>query len=130
MTPTQIITSAQCHLHKAAMQGSARICLEDAMALDRAGWVQRAVRRAIDSLRYSVGVFHPDYQAASAALPAIDYAVALVAHDWNSPPPQALVSLQQGCDPVAVVWNSIAPTHYRIGSQHPSIVEPLREGDH
>ena len=47
-------------------ESSARLCLEDAVNLyDRADF-EPAKKRAIDSLRYSVGIFHADYKKASA----------------------------------------------------------------
>lgn len=48
------------------MESSARVCLEDAISLYDAGEYEAAKKRAIDSLRYSVGIFHADYKRASA----------------------------------------------------------------
>lgn len=48
------------------MQSSAKLCLSDAEELQRRGDDDAAKTRAIKSLAYSVGIFHPDYAAASA----------------------------------------------------------------
>jgi hypothetical protein len=45
---------------------SAYLCLADAIAQSNAGDLANAKARAIKSLAYSVGVFHPDYKRASA----------------------------------------------------------------
>lgn len=42
-------------------EASARLCLADAVKLYDAGDYEAAQRRALKSLAYSVGVFHPDY---------------------------------------------------------------------
>jgi len=52
----------------AAMQSSAQLCLSDARELFTKGDYGYANSRAIASLSYSVGMFHPDFKAASAAL--------------------------------------------------------------
>jgi hypothetical protein len=41
-------------------------CLEDAVNLYNKADFEHAKKRAINSLRYSVGIFHPDYKKASA----------------------------------------------------------------
>jgi hypothetical protein len=46
------------------MQSSAEFCYADAISLYLEGRDLNARRWAIKSLGYSVGVFHPDYQAA------------------------------------------------------------------
>ena len=47
-------------------ESSARLCLEDAVNLYNKADFEHAKKRAIDSLRYSVGIFHADYKKASA----------------------------------------------------------------
>lgn len=49
-----------------AMESSARLCLADVIALTITGDYEAAKRRALDSLRYSVGLSHADYKKASA----------------------------------------------------------------
>lgn len=48
------------------MESSARLCLADAIECVEKGQLDAAKKRALDSLRYSVGVFHADYRKASA----------------------------------------------------------------
>jgi hypothetical protein len=48
-----------------SMESSARLCLADAISLFDAGNEEAAKARAIDSLRFSVGIFHADYQKAA-----------------------------------------------------------------
>jgi hypothetical protein len=49
------------------MESSARACLADAIVLiDERDDDEGASRRALDSLRHSVGVFHADFRRASA----------------------------------------------------------------
>lgn len=48
----------------ADMWESANICLSDAIFLRTAGRLQDSAKRAIDSLKYSVGIFHPDCELA------------------------------------------------------------------
>lgn len=47
------------------MESSARMCLTDAVDLMANGNLVAAKKRALDSLRYSVGVFHADYMKAA-----------------------------------------------------------------
>ena len=49
-----------------ANESSARFCLEDAVNLYNKANSEHAKKRALDSLRYSVGIFHADYKKASA----------------------------------------------------------------
>lgn len=44
---------------------SARLCLADAVALHAAGDLTAAKKRAVDSLKFSVGVCHTDYARAA-----------------------------------------------------------------
>lgn len=50
-----------------SMEDSAKLCLEDAEWLLANGRPESAMHRAVDSLRFSVGVFHSDYQEAYSA---------------------------------------------------------------
>lgn len=66
MNASKIITLARKHVgNGAVMESSARLCLGDALNYNDAGMFDLAKKRAIDSLRYSVGIFH-DYKRASA----------------------------------------------------------------
>ena len=47
------------------MESSARVALADAVELRDAYRYEDARNRALRSLQYSVGVFHPDYQRAA-----------------------------------------------------------------
>jgi hypothetical protein len=47
------------------MEGSARVCLHDANHLKDRGFIDLAKKRALDSLRYSVGIFHSDFKKAN-----------------------------------------------------------------
>ena len=47
-------------------EASARVCLADAVSLRDAGDLYHARKRAINSLRYSVGILSPHYQRAVA----------------------------------------------------------------
>ena len=49
----------------AHMNDSAKLCLRDAYACIASGREEYAAGRALESLRYSVGVFHPDYRLAA-----------------------------------------------------------------
>jgi hypothetical protein len=62
ITIQHLITLARKHLGKGDMQSSAELCLADAIALYDAGNYTPAKGRALDSLAYSVGKSHPDYQ--------------------------------------------------------------------
>ena len=66
MKTLQIIELAKKNIDNgASMQSSAKLCLDDALNLLKLGGCEDVVRiRAIKSLKYSVGIFHPDYQAA------------------------------------------------------------------
>lgn len=60
----KVFALARKHLGSGAMESSARICLEDAMALNERGLLDLARARALKSIAYSVGVFHADYRRA------------------------------------------------------------------
>lgn len=63
----QILALARKHLG-GEMESSARLCLADAVKLYDEGDLKYARNRALKSLSYSVGVFHPDYQKAAKAV--------------------------------------------------------------
>lgn len=52
---------AQCHEHLGALASSAKLCAVDAEGLFNRGDLVGCMHRARESLRYSVGVFHPAY---------------------------------------------------------------------
>ena len=62
----KVIVLARKHLGTGVMDSSARLCLNDAIELQAEGMLDYAKARALKSLAYSVGVFHQDYQRASA----------------------------------------------------------------
>jgi hypothetical protein len=61
MTLDKVFALAVKHLGQGNMESSARLCLADARQLEANGDLRSAERRALASLRYSVGIFHPDY---------------------------------------------------------------------
>ena len=63
MNTQKAITLARKHLGQGQMESSARLCLADAIALNDEGNLCAAQSRALRSLAYSVGIFHPDYIA-------------------------------------------------------------------
>ena len=64
MNAHQVIELAKKHVDNgAAMSTSARLCLDDAIALQAQGKCTEARNRAVKSLQYSVGIFHEDYRA-------------------------------------------------------------------
>ena len=60
----EVVALAKMHLHEARMMSSAALCLHDAETLMLAGDHKFARSRAQKSLKYSVGILHPDYQRA------------------------------------------------------------------
>ena len=67
MKTDKVIILARKHVgNGSAFESSARVCLEDAVALSAEGKLDAAKARAIKSLAYSVGEFHKDYQKANA----------------------------------------------------------------
>ena len=56
------IQLAERHKHEGVMAGSARVALDDAKKLLDKGEFRFARCRAIESLEYSVGIFHADYR--------------------------------------------------------------------
>lgn len=64
MDTKSVITLARLHRDDDNSE-SARICLSDAVSLADAGKLDDARRRAVQSLRFSVGVFHPDFKRAT-----------------------------------------------------------------
>lgn len=65
MTTENAVILARKHASLTPGGSSARVCLADAVALKDEGKLEDAKKRAVDSLRYSVGVFHPDYKRAA-----------------------------------------------------------------
>lgn len=63
MNAEKTIILARKHLG-GDMESSARLCLADAISLYDNGDYQYAKNRALDSLRYSIGILHPDYKKA------------------------------------------------------------------
>ena len=63
---TEILRIARQHVAASpAYESSARLCLADAIRLEYDGDLDRAAKRALDSLRYSIGILHRDYARAS-----------------------------------------------------------------
>lgn len=63
MNSYDVIQLARKHVSNGAvMQSSAQVCLADAERLQAQGKCVEARNRAVRSLQYSVGVFHPDYK--------------------------------------------------------------------
>jgi hypothetical protein len=65
MNAEQVIKLAAKH---AGDNASAQLCLADAVSLKARGTAdgdRYAKNRALDSLKYSVGIFHPDYRSAN-----------------------------------------------------------------
>lgn len=65
LTVAQVLSLARKHIGSGSMVSSARLCLADAVKLADEGELGYARERAIQSLKYSVGVFHPDFAKAS-----------------------------------------------------------------
>lgn len=61
MQVSQVLAPARKHI----ANDSARLCLADAVALYDEGAYDFAKCRALESLKYSVGVFHADYKSAA-----------------------------------------------------------------
>jgi len=69
MNTKEILDLARKHVNNgAAMASSALLCLRDAEGFAHAGLEPIARNRAVDSLKYSVGIFHPDFAKAKGAL--------------------------------------------------------------
>lgn len=64
LTTKEVIELARKHQNKGSMATSAQLCLSDAEHLVNTQRANYARERALTSLMYSVGVFHPDYKAA------------------------------------------------------------------
>ena len=64
----QAIAVAEKHIGKGNMVSSARLCLNDALESLWTGKREYAAARALKSICYSVGAFHPDYQSTKAAV--------------------------------------------------------------
>ena len=66
MNTNQIIILARKHCDTGAMASSARLCLASAIEAQNNGDYNTAKAWAVKSLKYSVGIFHKDYQKAAA----------------------------------------------------------------
>ena len=64
----QALSLAEQHLGKGVMQSSAQLCADDSRALIAKGRHKHAALRALRSLEYSVGGFHPDCAKAEALI--------------------------------------------------------------
>lgn len=70
MDAKKTIALARRHVsNDSAMESSARLCLADAVALFDKGELDAAKARAIDSLKYSVGICHQAYRRATGTMP-------------------------------------------------------------
>jgi hypothetical protein len=63
---TKIVDIAARNVNLGSMSSSAKLCLDDANALLALGDEAYAAKRALESLSYSVGFFHPDFATAKA----------------------------------------------------------------
>ena len=62
MTTDKVMALARKHLGAVGgMESSARLCLSDANHLFDRGMLDYAKKRALESLKYSIGIFHQDY---------------------------------------------------------------------
>lgn len=61
MTTDKVMALARKHLGKGMMESSARLCLSDANHLFDRGLLDYAKKRALESLKYSIGILHQDY---------------------------------------------------------------------
>jgi len=61
MNANQAIEIAKSHIGSGTMVSSAQLCLADAVALQAKGDEDYSKRRALNSVAYSVGIFHSDY---------------------------------------------------------------------
>jgi len=64
MNTEKVMSLARKHIGKGDMESSARVCLMDAVHLFDRGLLDYAKKRALDSLCYSVGIYHQDYKRA------------------------------------------------------------------
>ena len=61
MNAIEAIEIAEKHIGSGNMQSSAILCLTDAKSLQAKGEEEFSKRRALNSVAYSVGIFHSDY---------------------------------------------------------------------
>lgn len=64
MSVEQTMAVARKYLGTGVMDSSARLCMADAVRLYDEGQLDEARARALASLRYSIGILHPDYRKA------------------------------------------------------------------
>ena len=67
MTTDEMMGLATLNAPNAQMASSAKLCLSRAETMLANGNEDGCRRLLVDSLRYSLGIFHPDYKAAHAA---------------------------------------------------------------
>lgn len=67
MTTIEVINAAAKHAGTGGMISSAKLALNDAIFLMNDGKFKAARLRALVSLAYSVGIFHPTYLAVEAS---------------------------------------------------------------
>ncbi len=80
-TALRLLGIARAHLSNgAAMASSALLAFEDAEALYAQGHYEDAAARALTSLKYSVGIFHPAHTQAVVILDVAESIAGLV-HD-------------------------------------------------
>lgn len=65
MNNDSVLILARKHVGNSPMLSSARVCLNDAIELMNDGDYTAARKRAVDSIKHSIGVFHPDYRKAT-----------------------------------------------------------------
>jgi hypothetical protein len=61
MQTDKVMALARKHIGKGMMESSARVCLSDANHLFDRGLLDYAKKRALESLKYSIGILHQDY---------------------------------------------------------------------
>lgn len=73
MSIEQTMAMARKYLGTGTMDSSARLCMADAVRLYDEGQLDEARARALASLRYSIGILHPDYRKAIATSPTQEF---------------------------------------------------------
>ena len=69
---TTALRLARKHLGTSPMESSARLAMADAVRLESEGDLYGAIRRAYQSLAYSVGLFHADCKRVGAMVERLD----------------------------------------------------------
>lgn len=70
MTTAEILALAASNVGQGALVSSAALCLDDAIRLAAKGDARHANRRALASISYSLGLFHPITKQVAAAINA------------------------------------------------------------